>query len=124
MHRFVSYKSYSILPKYTHSWNRNLWFSVVIVLKMFYKKQKRKIIQYRNNKTFNQQLFRTELNKQLGKIDLNNGELAELLDEFLSVINKHAPIKYKYIRANHSSYLIKSLRIFVLDYAISFLRPN
>ena len=91
---------------------------------MFYKKQKRKIIQYRNNKTFNQQLFRTELNKQLGKIDLNNGELAELLDEFLSVINKHAPIKYKYIRANHSSYLIKSLRIFVLDYAISFLRPN
>ena len=91
---------------------------------MFYKKQKRKIIQYRNNKTFNQQLFRTELNKQLGKIDLNNGELAELLDEFLSVINKHTPIKYKYIRANHSSYLTKSLRIFVLDYAISFLRPN
>ena len=85
---------------------------------MYYQKQKRKIIQYRNNKTFNQQLFRTELNKQLGKIDLNNAELAEFLDEFLSVINKHALIKYKYIPANHSSYMTKILRketSFVLD---------
>ena len=41
---------------------------------MFYKKQKLKIIQYRNYKTFNEQLFRIELDKELAKIDLSNAE--------------------------------------------------
>ena len=83
---------------------------VVTVLKMFYKKQKLKIIQYRNYKTFNEQLFRIELDKELAKIDLNNVELAEFHNKFLSVLNKHAPIKYKYIRGNNSSFMNKSLR--------------
>ena len=83
---------------------------VVTVLKMFYKKQKPKIIQCRDYKTFNEQLFRIELDKELAKIDLNNIELAEFRNEFLSVLKKHAPIKYKYIRANNSSYMTKSLR--------------
>ena len=65
----------------------------VTVLKMFYKKQKPKIIKYRNYKTFHEQLFRIELDKELAKIDLNNIELAEFHNEFLSVFNKHAPIK-------------------------------
>ena len=66
---------------------------VVTVLKMFYKKQKPKIIQYRNCKTFNKQLFRIELDKELAKFDLNNAEFAKFHNEFLSVVNKHAPIK-------------------------------
>ena len=82
---------------------------VVTWLKMFYKKQKPKIIHYRNYKVFNEQLFRIELDKKLAKIDLNNAELAKFHDKFLSVLNKHAPIKYKYIRANYSSYMTKSL---------------
>ena len=49
---------------------------IVTVLKMFCKKQKPKIIQYRNYKTFNEQLFRIELDKELAKINLNNAELA------------------------------------------------
>ena len=49
---------------------------VVTVLKMFYKKQ-----------------------------NLNNAEFAEFHNEFLSVLNKYAPIKYKYIRTNNSSYM-------------------
>ena len=83
---------------------------VVTELKMLYKKQKPKVLQYRNYKTFNEQLFRIELDKKLAKIDLNNAELAEFHNEFLSVLNKHAPIKYKYIRANNFSYMTKSPR--------------
>ena len=83
---------------------------VVANLKMFYKKQKPKFIQCRNCKTFNEQLFRIELEKELAKIDLNNAELAELHNEFLSVLNKHAPIKNKYIQANKSNYMTKSSR--------------
>ena len=82
---------------------------VVTALKMFYKKQKPKIIQHRNYKTFNKQLLRIKLDKELAKIDLNNAELAEFPNEFLSVLNKHAPIRYKYTRANSSSYVTKSL---------------
>ena len=58
---------------------------VVTVLKMFYKTQEPKIIQHRNYKTFNEQLFRIELDKELAKIDLNNAELAEFHNKFLSV---------------------------------------
>ena len=76
---------------------------------MFYEKQKPKIIQYRNYKIFNEALFRIELDKKLAKIDLNNAELVEFHNEFLSVLNKHAPGKYKYIRASSSSYMTKSL---------------
>ena len=86
---------------------------VETVLKMFYKKQKLKIIQYRNYKTFNEQIFRTELDKELAKIDLSNAEWAfskKFNDEFWSVLNKRVPVKYIYIRANNSSYMTKSLR--------------
>ena len=83
---------------------------VVKVLKMFYKKQRLKTIQNRNYKTFNEHLFRIELKKELAKRDLNKAELAEFHNEFLSVLNKQAAIKYKYIRDNNSSYMTKSLR--------------
>ena len=93
---------------------------VVTVLKVFLKK-KPKIIQYR---TFNKQLLRIELEKELPKIDLNNAELAEFYHQLLSALNKHAPTKYKFIRANNSRYMTKILKtrihceIFLSDYFI------
>lgn len=51
---------------------------------MFYKKQNPKIIKYKNYKTFNEQLGKIKLDKELAKIDLNNTELAEFCDEFFS----------------------------------------
>ena len=80
------------------------------MLKTFYKRQKPTIIQNTNYNTFNEQLFRIELDKELAKIDLNNAELAEFHNEFLSVFNKHNPVKYIHIRANNSSYMTKSIR--------------
>ena len=68
---------------------------------MFNKNQKSKIIQYRNYKTFKKQLFRIKMDKELAKNNLINVELAEFHNELLSLLNKHAPIKYKYIRANN-----------------------
>ena len=73
---------------------------------MFYKKkQKPKIIQCWNYKTFNEQWFGNELDKELAKIDLSNAELVEFYDDLLSVLNKHFPVKYKYIWVNNSSYM-------------------
>ena len=92
---------------------------VVTVLKMFYKKQKLETIQYRNYKTFNEQLFRIELGKESAKTDLNNVELAEFHNEFLSVLKKHA--------LNNSSYMTKSLRKEIMlrsRLRNKFLRPK
>ena len=83
---------------------------VVTVLKMYCKKQKPKIFQYRNYKMFNEESFKNELNRELTLIDLNNAELADFQDIYLSVLNKHAPVKHKYIRANNSNFMTKNLR--------------
>ena len=58
---------------------------VITVLKIFYKKEKPKIIHYRNHKTFSANLFKEELNNELLSIDNNNAELAEFTNTVLSI---------------------------------------
>ena len=74
---------------------------VVKVLKIFYKKEKPKIIHYRNNETFNTNLLQYKLNNELLNIDS-----AELSEFTCSLINtfKYALIKRKYIPANNSAF--------------------
>ena len=50
---------------------------VITVMRVFYKKQKPKIIQHRSYKNFDNQVFQRELNNELLKTDLNNAELSE-----------------------------------------------
>ena len=61
---------------------------VITVLIFFNKKQKTKIIHYRNYKTFNPNLFKEELNNKLLNIDINNAELVEFTSTVLSVLDK------------------------------------
>ena len=82
---------------------------VITALKIFYKKQKPKIIHQRNYKTFNNNLFKEELNNELLNTDINNAELVEFTNTVLSILNKHAPMKRRYIRANKSAFLTKDL---------------
>lgn len=56
------------------------------VLKTYYKKQKVKIIQYRNYKSFVNKAFKTELNNKLVEIDLKHAEFNEFNDIFTSVL--------------------------------------
>ena len=64
---------------------------VITVLKVFYKKQKPKIFQYRSYKNFDNQIFQIELNSELLKIDLNNADPSEFTEIFLSILDKRAP---------------------------------
>ena len=83
---------------------------VVTVMKTYYKKQKARTIQYRNFKHFHEQSFNFELNNELTKIDINNAESKEFNETFLKVLDKHAPRKQEYIRANNFNYITKALR--------------
>ena len=83
---------------------------VVTVLKVFYKKQKPKISQYRKYDNFNNDLFREELNNELLNVDLNNAELSEFTETFMSLLDKYAPKEQKYIQANNANFMTKSLK--------------
>ena len=67
---------------------------VVTVLKIYYTNK--------SQKSFNTEITGrlksngSELNhKELAKIDLHNVELTEFHDDFLSLLNRHAPIRHK-----------------------------
>ena len=82
---------------------------LVSVLKSYFKKEDPKVIYYRDYKHFDNEMFSNELENELKKI----GSLTLNYDIFKNVcmdaINKHAPLKRKYIRANHAEYMDKEL---------------
>ena len=63
---------------------------VLTVLKVFYKKQKPKIIKYRKYNNFNNDMFREDLNNELLNVHLNNAELSEFTETFMFLFDKHA----------------------------------
>ena len=79
----------------------------VTVLKTKFGKCKPKEVTYRDYKKFDEDLFKTDL-----KTALSSGcctyEAFENI--FLSTLNLHAPLKTKFIRANHAPYMTKALR--------------
>ena len=44
------------------------------------------------------------------KYDINNIDYDNFIKTFLTVLDKHAPIKKKYLRANHANFVTKQLR--------------
>ena len=68
---------------------------VVTALKTFYKKQRPKIIHYRNYKNFDNGNFRRDLKKELLKFDVTNAPLSKFNHTVLSVLDKYAPKKKK-----------------------------
>ena len=69
-------------------------------------KAKPKIIQYRCYKIFNNNSFRDDLSERLAI----TREYGDFEKTYLWVLDNHAPIKNKTIRANHVPYLSKALR--------------
>ena len=82
---------------------------VVTVLKLYFPKQKPNIQTFRDYKRFQNDLFRSELDYELSKLDVCNLELEHFLNIFIEILNKHAPIKKKYLRANQGEFMSKEL---------------
>ena len=88
---------------------------VVAVLKTFYKKQRPKIIHYRDYKNLENGNFRQDLKKELLKFDITNAPLSKFNDTVLSVLDKHASKEMKYIRSNNCNFMSKELRKAILN---------
>ena len=82
---------------------------VVTVLKLYFPKQKPNIQTFRDYKRFQNGLFRSELDYELSKLDVCNLELEHFLNIFIEILNKHASIKKKYLRANQGELMSKEL---------------
>ena len=82
----------------------------ITVLKMFFSKQKHETVFFRNYKKFDNSAFREALNRELLKYDLHNIEYDTFQEIIVSLLNVYAPLKKKYLRANHASFVTKELR--------------
>ena len=79
-------------------------------LKTSFRKKTPNILAYRDYKKFSNELFQHDLKIRLQYYDVNNISFDLLNENIMLVVNKHLPIKYKYIRANQGVFMNKELR--------------
>ena len=73
------------------------------VIKVFYNKQKPKIIQYRKYKGFSNEAFMQELESALARFSQISFRTFKSTVDY--ILQKHAPIKKRYVRANQASFI-------------------
>ena len=74
---------------------------------MFFTKQKHETIFYRNYKKFDNLKFKEARNRKLMKQDLNNKDYENFHVIVLSILNAHAPLNKRHLRANHACFVTK-----------------
>ena len=79
------------------------------VLETIIKKPKPKIIAYLNYKSFCNLAFREELLMKLLSLFFEDITIRKFLEISTTVLNSHAPLKQKYVRANQAPFMNKEL---------------
>ena len=75
------------------------------VMKSSFQKQLPKILNYRNYKRFDNTSFHNDLMYEISKIGLNAITCEQFENIFMETLNKHAPSKTRYVRANNSPFM-------------------
>ena len=83
---------------------------IVTILKTTFSKQGPTVINYRNYKKYNEIAFRNDLREELGKIKPSDLNYSSFETAFDRVLDKHAPVKKKYVRANDKPFMTRALR--------------
>ena len=80
----------------------------ITVLKQYFPKLKPKVVNYRDYRSFRNNEFRAELDNEMLKHDLGM-EYQHFLNILIEILNKQAPMKQKYLRANQGRFVTKDL---------------
>ena len=80
----------------------------ISVMRSFFPKQAPTLIKYRNYRKFNSYNFRLDLLNNLPNIN-EDAEYEEFESGFIKILNKHAPMKEKLVRANNAPFMNKTL---------------
>ena len=83
---------------------------VLTVMKIIFPKAKPNEIFYRNHKHFNETIFKDDLKRYLYANTESSRNFSKFQEIFLNVLDIHASMKKKYIRANEVPYMTKPLR--------------
>ena len=75
------------------------------VMKSSFQKQLPKILNYRNYKRFDNISFHNDLMYEISKIGLNTITCEQFENICMETLNKHAPSKTRYVRANNSPFM-------------------
>ena len=75
------------------------------VLKSNFSKQAPKIMYYRNYKNFKNKVFRNDLLTNIGKQGYQEMGCKEFESLLLDILNVHAPLKKRFIRANNAPFM-------------------
>ena len=79
-------------------------------LKKHFPKRKPKVFIQWQYKNLRNHCFRIEFENALLKCDFNDIDYDNFIKTFLTVLDKLAPIKKNYLRANHANFMTKQLR--------------
>ena len=81
------------------------------VMKVFYKKQRPKIIRYGNFCNFDNELFINEVKNSIEQEYCQNQslEFGSFKKKVDNILQKHAPLKKRYVRANQAPFIDKSI---------------
>ena len=79
-------------------------------MKKTFSKRPPKVIKYRNYKNYSHFNFQEELKCSLDGIDLHQISNDEYVSLLMEILEKHAPLKTKYVRANDQPFMTKELR--------------
>ena len=82
----------------------------VTVLRSSFKKQEPRIIRYRNFSKFSNEEFQNLLIQDLSERNIPNDDFKSFQNTILNLLDKHVPIKKKYIRRNNSAFVDKAFR--------------
>ena len=81
----------------------------ITCLKCYFKKNPPRVVYYRNYKKFDEHRFRNDLHTEIYTNSENNTNYEEIKTKIMKQINKSAPMKKKFIRANNSPFMNKKL---------------
>ena len=82
---------------------------ILAVLKTYVKKREPTVINYRNYKNFNDNLFRHVLIDNLQNMDKTFMTYDDFKASFINALEKHAPVKKKTLRGNNATFMNKTL---------------
>ena len=81
----------------------------ITVMKSVFKKLPPHLMTYRDYKKFNVNLFRVSLRTSLADINEANINYATFQRKFMEILNEHAPMKERLVRANNAPFMNKTL---------------
>ena len=82
---------------------------IITILKVKPGKVPPRIINYRDYKNFESEALSSKLQVSLKNFDMNNSSFIEFKTIFMEHLNKVAPLKTYYLRANYSKFMTKEL---------------